>query len=449
MDESLSDITEAIEEIAPEASALLADPWPLYQGALILVLWIASRWRARAIMPVVESRARAIKGNPDLLRLVIAFMRRLHWVFLIVALWVARFVIRLAVGALPGFENDRTWLLSMALTLATAWLIIAVLTRIIRNRTLARIVAISSWSYIALAVVGLDHAVLAALDSAAIQLGRARISLLLVLKAVALTAALVWLAVFLGNMVSNRVERSEDLSPSFKVLIGKLIKIAFILLAGAVALSATGVDLTALTVFSGAVGVGIGFGLQKVVSNFIAGIIILLDKSIKPGDTISLGETFGWIRDLRSRFVSVITRDGREYLIPNEDFITERVVNWSFSSEYVRIDVDFRASYDDDPHEVVRIAIDTAQTIERVSDHRAPVCWLMAFGPYSLDYRLRFWISDPRNGLTNVRGQVLMALWDAFKTAGIKVPFPLREVVLRSPGEAVRVSEMDPERPSG
>src|SRR5690606_2701872 len=255
-------------------------------------------------------------------RLVIAFMRRLHWVFLIVALWVARFVIRLAVGALPGFENDRTWLLSMALTLATAWLIIAVLTRIIRNRTLARIVAISSWSYIALAVVGLDHAVLAALDSAAIQLGRARISLLLVLKAVALTAALVWLAVFLGTMVSNRVERSEDLSPSFKVLIGKLIKIAFILLAGAVALSATGVDLTALTVFSGAVGVGIGFGLQKVVSNFIAGIIILLDKSIKPGDTISLGETFGWIRDLRSRFVSVITRDGREYLIPNEDFIT-------------------------------------------------------------------------------------------------------------------------------
>jgi small-conductance mechanosensitive channel len=256
-----------------------------------------------------------------------------------------------------------------------------------------------------------------------------------------LTVALLWLAVLIGRVLSNWINRSQDLSPLFKVLVGKLIKIALIILAGAFALSATGIDLTALTIFSGAVGVGIGFGLQKVVSNFISGIIILLDKSIKPGDTISLGNTFGSIRELRARFVSVITRDGREYLIPNEDLITEQVVNWSFSDDYVRIDVEFGTAYDSDPHEVSRIAIETAKTIKRVSTHIAPVCWLTAFGASSLDFKLRFWIADPSNGLTNVRGQVLLALWDAFKAANIAIPFPHREIIMRTPVEIRRTAE--------
>ncbi|MFN4090066.1 MAG: mechanosensitive ion channel family protein [Alphaproteobacteria bacterium] len=391
-----------------------------------------SRLLSGRFAPAIEDRARTIKGNPDLLRLVIAFMRRLHWIFLIVYLWIARFVLQHL-----AWPAD-AWLLSTALTLASAWFVISVLTRIIRNRSLARAVAIAIWSYVALSVLGMDEAVVAALDRPAVTLGTVRISLLLVLKVAAVTVALIWLAVFLGNVFSHWIDRSEDLSPSFKVLIGKLAKIGLIILAGTFALAATGVDLTALAVFSGAVGVGIGFGLQKVVSNFISGIIILLDKSIKPGDTITLGETFGWVRDLRARFVSVITRDGREYLIPNEDFITERVVNWSFSSEFVRIDVDFGVAYDSDPHEVSRIAIETAMAIERVSDHRAPVCWLTAFGSSSLDFKLRFWISDPREGLTNVRGQVLIALWDRFKAAGISIPFPHREIIMRTPVEIIR-----------
>src|SRR5690606_19876824 len=153
-------------------------------------------------------------------------------------------------------------------------------------------------------------------------------------------------------------------------LIGKILKIGLVLVAGVVALSSVGVDLTALTVFSGAVGVGLGFGLQKVVSNFISGVIILLDKSIKPGDTITLGDPFGWIRELRARFVSVITRDGREYLIPNEDFITQQVVNWSFSDELVRLDVNFGVSYDANPHKVSQLAIEAAMSIPRVDADR-------------------------------------------------------------------------------
>lgn len=427
MNPNFASIRASLQSIAERAIGTLSDQWTLYQLAVIVVGFIVTALLARLVEPWLENRARRIKGNPDLLRVIVAFMRRIRWLLLAVWLWFSHLLVVNLTWPSHG------WLLSAALTLVTAWFLISALTRIIRNVSIARVVAFAAWTYIALIVVGFDQPVLSALDSAAINLGAVRVSLLLALKVVILSVGLIWFAILTGNVLSNWVDRSNDLSPSFKVLIGKLIKIALIMLAGAFALSATGVDLTALTVFSGAVGVGIGFGLQKVVSNFISGIIILLDKSIKPGDTISLGDTFGSIRDLRSRFVSVITRDGKEYLIPNEDLITQQVVNWSFSSEYVRLDVEFGTSYDSDPHEVSRIAIETAKAIKRVSPHIAPVCWLTAFGDSSLDFKLRFWIADPSNGLTNIRGQVLLGLWDAFKAAGIGIPFPHREIIMRTP----------------
>ncbi|WP_434730353.1 mechanosensitive ion channel family protein [Rhizobium binae] len=423
-------ITQMTEIAEQWLRTFILNEWTFFQLAIIVAgLGFASLLASRT-EPAMEAKARRIKGNPDLLRVIIAPMRRMMWLFLVGWLWLANVV--LSKSAWPS----QRWLVSTALTLAAAWFVISVLTKIIRNPTLSRAVAIGSWSYIALYAVGLDGPVLSVLDGLAINLGAVRLSLLLVLKAFVLAIALIWLAVLIGNMLSHWVQQSADLSPSIKVLISKFIKIGLIIIAGAIALSATGVDLTALTIFSGAVGVGIGFGLQKVVSNFISGIIILIDKSIKPGDTITLGDTFGSIRDLRSRFVSVITRDGKEYLIPNEDFISQQVVNWSFSSDYVRIDVDFGTSYDSDPHQVVKLAIATASTVPRVANqYKPPVCWLTAFGASSLDFRLRFWISDPANGLTNVRGQVLIALWDAFKKAGVSIPFPHHEIIMKSPIE--------------
>nr|WP_152338163.1 mechanosensitive ion channel domain-containing protein [Pseudorhizobium banfieldiae] len=403
--------------------------WGFYQIGLIATAFLISTLLARRLEPTIEARARTIRGNPDLLRLVIALMRRTRWLLFIAWLSLFATLVRQSGGPLHA------WLISKALVLATAWLIVSVLTRIIRNRSMARLVAIAVWTYLALHLLELDDPVAQQLNAVAVNLGTIRLSLLSVLKGLVVTAALIWGAIFLGNIASNRVERFDAVSPAFRVLISKLIKIGLILLAGALALSATGIDLTALTVFSGAIGVGLGFGLQKVVSNFISGIIILLDKSIKPGDTISLGDTFGWVRDLRARFVSVITRDGKEYLIPNEDFITEQVVNWSFSNQYVRVDVDFGVAYSADPHDVVRIAIETAKATPRVTDYRAPVCWLTAFGASSLDFKLRFWIADPSNGITNVKGQVLMSLWDAFKEARIDIPFPHREIIMKTPVE--------------
>ncbi|MGB5738641.1 MAG: mechanosensitive ion channel domain-containing protein, partial [Woeseia sp.] len=294
---------------------------------------------------------------------------------------------------------------------------------------------IIAWAYVALLVFGVADDVANMLGGTQLfSVGDEPLTLLGLIKGVVFLGVMLWLALTIGNFLDRRVQQIDELTPSLRVLIGKILRIALLVFAILTAMSSLGINLTALTVLSGAVGVGIGFGLQKVVSNFISGIIILLDQSIKPGDTISLGETFGWIRELRARFVSVVTRDGREFLIPNEDFITREVINWSFSDEYVRLDVPFGVSYDADPHEVSRLAIEATGKVDRVDSSRnPPVCWMTEFGDSSVNYLLRFWIRDPQKGLTNIRGIVLLALWDVFKENDIKIPYPHREVIMKTP----------------
>ncbi len=391
---------------------------------LFLPAWFLSTW----IEPMLERRARGIKGMPGLLRIVIAFLRRFEWLFFVILLSLAYIVTTVT----SWLESN--YLIYSAMLLSAAWLLISVISHAIRSRAIRKLFALAAWIYVAAMVLGIVDDIAALLDSAGFNLGNFRLSLLSALQAGLLLGVALWLSYSIGNFFDRRIQTIEELTPSLRVLLGKITRIALIILAALIAISGIGIDLTALTVLSGAVGVGIGFGLQKVVSNFISGIIILMDQSIKPGDTISLGETFGWIRELRARFVSVVTRDGREFLIPNEDFITREVINWSFSDKYVRLDVPFGVAYNSDPHEVIRLAIEAAGGVDRVdSTNSPPVCWMTAFGDSSLDFKLRFWIDDPQQGLTNIRGKVLLALWDTFKEHDIGIPFPHREVLFRTP----------------
>lgn len=425
-------------------------PWTLYQLAIIVGLYLFCQLIAWRVEPRLERWVRSLKVNTGLLRVLAALLRRVEWLLFVPLAYLAYYLsYQYAVSSLAaGNEFARfliakqVFLLLLAANLSNAWLVITVASRVIRNRTLARLVGWLAWGLVALNLTGyLDDAV-GALDATGISFGEVRVTALAVLQGLALLIGLTWLASQMGNFVENRIQRSTDLTPSLQVLIGKFVKIFLVVAAIAVALNSVGVDLTALTVFSGAVGVGLGFGLQKVVSNFVSGVIILLDKSIKPGDTISLGDTFGWIRELRSRFVSVVTRDGREFLIPNEDFITQEVINWSFTDKLVRLDVHFGVSYDSDPHHVTRIVIEAAKGVKRVNATRnQPVCWLTGFGDSSLDFICRFWINDPQNGLTNIRGQVLIAIWDTFKANGVGIPFPHREIIMRTPVEIGRASD--------
>jgi len=405
-----------------------ATPWFVYQVGIIASLFAVAKLAALRVEPLVENQARRIKGHPGLLRVVIALLRRTDWILFTIFLFAALSLLRAVTWP------SRTHLIHVVLLLSLAWLFAAVLSRIIRNRLVARTLGWLAWIDAALVILHISDDAATFLDSLAIPLGAVRLSALVVLKAALLLVATVWLAVVIGNYIDERVRLSEELTPSIRVLVGKVAKIGLVLVAGGVALSAVGLDLTALTVFSGAIGVGLAFGLQKVVSNFVSGVIILLDKSIKPGDTISLEGTFGWIRELRARFVSVVTRDGREFLIPNEDFITQRVINWSFSDNLVRLDVNFGVSYDADPHKVSELAIEAAISVGRVEADRRPVCWLTDFGDSSLNFVLRFWIRDPQQGLTNVRGKVLLALWDTFKANGISIPYPHREIIMKQAG---------------
>ncbi|GAB4177345.1 MAG: mechanosensitive ion channel [Wenzhouxiangellaceae bacterium] len=406
--------------------AQLSSPDVLIQlGIIVLVsvpAWLVSRFFERKI----EDAARRIHGMPGLLRIIVAFMRRLQWLFIALFLGVAYVAVRVA--GWPGSD----WLIYVSMMLSTAWLVISVMSRIIRQRSLARLFAVVAWVYVAASLLGISDDIKALLERATVPV--LEISLWQIITVLVSVGLLLWIALKLGSIIDARIQKAEDLTPSLRVLLGKIIRITLIALAVLLGMQLFNINLTTLTVISGAVGVGIGFGLQKVVSNFISGIIILLDQSIKPGDTITVGQTFGWVRELRARFVSVITRDGREYLIPNEDLITTQVVNWSFSDRYVRIDVNFGVSYGSDPHEVIRLAKEAAASVDRVeSRYQPPVCWMTEFGDSSINFVLRFWIDDPQNGLTNVRGQVLLALWDIFKEHGIEIPFPHREVIMRTP----------------
>ena len=359
--------------------------------------------------------------------------KRVRSILFIVLIWITIAIMRELTWP------SRSYLLAVIGNLALAWLIVAFATRLVANTLLRNLIKYGAWFWITLRILGITEETEGFLDAVALDLGETRISVLLVLQAIFILGVLFALARFVSSTTTSRIRRNPEISPSMQVL---GVKFTQILLYGAaffIGLKIIGIDLTGLAFLSGAIGVGLGFGLQKVVSNLVSGVIILLDKSIKPGDVISLGETFGWINSLGARYVSVVTRDGREYLIPNEDLITGQVVNWSHSDDFVRLDIPFGTSYNDDPHLVRKLAMEAAAGVDRVLTDRKPQCHVTGFGDSSVDYLLRFWIEDPSEGLANIRGQVYLALWDAFHANDISIPFPQREVKILE-GSALQTS---------
>lgn len=389
-------------------------------GGCLFLAVLARGWAG----PRLEAWLRGREGWPKWrLRLGLLIKDRLWLIFFVAFAWAS-----VAIMAEATNFVSRRYILSLIASIATAWLLVGFAARLIRNIVLRRIVQWSLWIYVTLYYFGIAEAFAEVLDSAALEIGDFRLSMLGLLKAVVVTGILFVIARAIATGSASRIRSNDEMSPSMQVLAIKFLQVVLYGAAFFIGLNAVGFDLTGLAVLSGAIGVGLGFGLQKVVSNLVSGVIILLDKSIKPGDVISLGDTFGWIQTLGARYASVVTRDGKEYLIPNEDLITGQVVNWSHSNEFVRLDIFFGTAYDDDPHKVRAIAIEAALGVERVLKDRRPVCHIVGFGDSSVDYILRFWIMDPTGGLTNIRGNVYLALWDAFQEHGISIPFPQREV---------------------
>ncbi|ETI62960.1 small-conductance mechanosensitive channel [Sphingobium sp. C100] len=266
------------------------------------------------------------------------------------------------------------------------------------------------------------------LDSVGLELGKRRISLLDLTSIAAIGVGLFGAVRLANRILARSIAGSRGLDPTQKLLAEKLAGIAIVATAFFFGVDVLGIDLTAFAVFSGALGLAVGFGLQKTVGNLIAGIILLLDRSIKPGDVIVVGDSFGWVNKIGVRAVSVITRDGKEHLIPNENLMTQEVENWSYSDRRVRIHIPVGIAYDSDLELAQKLMMQAALESPRVLKDPKPNVWLTGFGDNSVDHEILAWITDPEAGVGNVRSDVLGRLWHLFRDHGVTIPFPQRVV---------------------
>ncbi len=424
MDMDFKDIVEAAQAALRSVGAEVTSPWFYLQFGLMLT----AAGLARAVDVIIRARV-------DIDKLAMRWPPTLrHFARVLVAsASTATFAIVLVAARVAMYHStwpSRSYMLMVSAKLSLAWLIIRVTASVIRNEFIVRLVSLSAWIVAALSIIGqLDWAA-DTLDSFAIEIGGLRLTPLLVIKAGAVLILALWLTNIASNFAESRINRHAELTPSIQVLLIKMIRMGLMVIAIAVALSAVGINLSALAVFTGAAGVGIGLGLQKIVANFISGLILLVDKSVKPGDLVTIGNNSGRISAMKTRYISVAAGDGREFLIPNEDLVTQRVTNWTYTDKNTLVKIAFATNYDADPRLVCKLAIDTASGTALAIKGKPPNCLLTEFAETGMKFSLNFWIADP-DGMDSVKSEVMLALWDAFRREGIKVPYPVREIRVR------------------
>lgn len=294
-----------------------------------------------------------------------------------------------------------------------------------------KVISTTLWGIVALHLVDWLQPLVDGMDKLAIDIGDSHISLLMIVKLVLWSALYLLLAFWISGVVEQRMRASKHINASMRVGLSKVIKFGLVTLAILVALTEAGLNLASLTVLGGAIGIGIGFGLQKIVSNFISGFILLGDRSIRPGDVITVGENYGWVKELRARYIVVRNRDGVETLIPNENLVTTDVINWSYSDRRVRVRIPVQISYDDDPEKAMAIMLEAGKAHPRALKDPEPVVRLMEFADSGIALELRVWMIDPQEGVGNIKSDINLAIWQGFKEAGITIPFPQRDVNLR------------------
>lgn len=341
-------------------------------------------------------------------------------------------VIQWIIVAIMAYLGYRHAALVVTSSLLTAWIVISVATVFVANPLWSLTIAISAWVVAALNIVGLLDDAIAVLDGAALTIGQVNISALTIVQGLIALGVLLWVTSIAGQLIEGRIKSSPNLTPSIKVLSTKLLRIALAVVAVVFALKIVGINLTAFAVFGGAIGVGLGFGLQKIFANLVSGFILLLDKSIKPGDVIAIGNYYGRVDSLGARYVSVLTRDGIEHLIPNEELITTRVENWSHSHNLLRIRKTVGVHYKSDVRKAIALCLEAADETARILKDPAPVCQLQEFADSSVNLEMRFWIDDPMNGRANVISEMQLSIWDKFHEHGIEIPYPQRDIHLRS-----------------
>jgi small-conductance mechanosensitive channel len=290
------------------------------------------------------------------------------------------------------------------------------------------------WLFVSFELLGWFDLAESTLDAIDLNPGKAKFSLWMLLKSIVVVSGFIIVTSLIARTVERRIMKVEALAVSTRIGVSKFSYFFLVGLGALLGINAAGVDLSAFTLVGGAIGVGLGFGLQAVVGNFVSGFVLLMDKSIKPGDVISFTghtgtstENFGWVQELRGRYVVVRDRDGVETLVPNLNLITNSVINWSYSDQRVRLRLPVMVSYDDDPEIALQALLEATSNHPRILRDPGPVTRLMSFEDYGMRLEVRFWIADPMNGVNNVRSDVNRAIWRVFKSHGIKIPVAQRE----------------------
>ncbi len=415
-----------------DSLALLAEPRTALQVVLILAAIALGWWTARfarsriTVSPDPDNlpdRARELVyvGAPQ--SLVLAFLAffdgLLH-----------------AFGAQAGMVDVAVQLVGLLLLIRVAVYLIRVsLGARARVKGWGMPISAILWVFLSLHVLGWGDSVIAFLDGIGISAGKTRISVWSVMKLLVTVSVFVIAAMWASRWLERRVLRLDALAPTMRIGIAKFLQAFLVGLSVLVGLNAAGLDLTTLNVLTGAIGIGLGFGLQSIAANFVSGFVLLMDRSIKPGDVISFTgmpgtatEGFGWVEELRGRYVVVRDRDGVETLVPNQNLITNPVINWSYTDPRVRLKLPIRVSYRDDPELAMELLLRATEDHPRIIREPAPVARLMAFGDHGVELELRFWIPDPQEGVNNVRSDVNRRIWRLFKEHGVTIPVAQRDI---------------------
>lgn len=396
-----------------------------FAGSLFIA-YAASRWL----------RERLLAGRPEEQGIKDWTLRRLPALFMPVFALVLMELVR-------GLSHEQGWpmvVTEVCIKFTEAWLVIQLFAAVLLPPGWTRGITIAVGGLFALEMLGLLDHLVSYMDSLALTFKDQRISVLEMVQAVLLLAVMLPLINKLCVFIEELMERFSEMNPRVKVLISKFTKTGLYTVAIVAALDMVGINLQMLTVFGGAVGLGLGFGLQKVVSNLVSGVILLLDNSIKPGDVIEVGGAYGWVESMNARYASMVTRDGKALLIPNDELISNQVVNWSFTGPNVRAKIPVSVAYSTDLGKAMELMLAACKDKDRVLENPRPRVLLKSFGDDGVQLELRVWVQHPQRGMANVASDIQLAIWDAFQEHGIEFPFPQRDLHVKEP-VTVRLEE--------
>jgi small-conductance mechanosensitive channel len=422
-------MTSPLVELMRELARDVGDPAFLWQIAALGLVLLIAWWFSRQASGWFSERIKEAAVPGGLAFVEGGFAR----------LWFPLSALALTLLARAVLEPlMHVHLLHLAVPLLVAFAAIRALVYLLRHAlapggALAaseRWIAIAIWVGVALYLSGLAPPILDAAEAARLPLGKHRISLLQVVQTMFAVALLLLIALWASALLERRLMSAESLDLSLRVVLGRFMRALMVLAAVLIALSVAGLDLTVLSVFGGALGVGLGLGLQKIASNYVSGFIILIDRSIRIGDLVTVDKYQGAVTHINTRYTVLKALDGTEAIVPNETLVNTPVLNQSFTTSENRLSVKLTVDYRSDVELVSRLLVEVAQAHPRVLHEPPPAVFLAQFGADGIELEMGFWISDPKAGSLNVRSDLNFSILKAFREHGVEIPYPQREVRL-------------------